>query len=89
MNSPSVMPAVKVLVSQITLMVGPLALNGRKRHELAKYRTASIAETVPSLGSKDPQIRPTDLIAVTRMCVINVRKDFWAGRELVQVVSLV
>jgi hypothetical protein len=30
MNSPSVMPAVKVLVSQIALMVGPLALNAVK-----------------------------------------------------------
>ena len=74
MNSPSVIPAVtnKVLVSQIALMVGPLALNGRKKHEVGRYRTALIAEYVPSPGSKDPQNRPMDLIAVGSMYVINV-----------------
>jgi len=51
MNSPSAMPAVKVpvLVSKVALMMGPLALNGRKNMRL------EMPYPIPSLGSKDSQ----------------------------------
>jgi hypothetical protein len=75
-TSPSTMPVVKVLASQIILMMD--ALKGRKSMRLGA--TTSVAETVPSPGedtyveaSTVPQGQPMDLIAVARVvCAINV-----------------
>ncbi len=69
MSSPSITPAVKVLVSRIALRMG--ALNG---HEIMRLGdSASIAETVPSLDSGDPRNQPIDCLAVARMtCAIIV-----------------
>lgn len=50
MTNPSTMPAVKVLPSQIVLMMD--ALKGRKSARLGLGATVSIAETDPSPGSE-------------------------------------
>jgi hypothetical protein len=76
-TSPNTMPAVNVLVSQIALMVA--AFKGNRSMRLGT--TASIAETVPSVGSEDkyvesstaPRTQPIDFIAVAKMvCAIIV-----------------
>jgi hypothetical protein len=76
MTSPSTIPAVNVLASQIALMVG--ALRGRENTRWGA--TESTEEMVPSLGSVGtyvevstaPRSQPIDFIAVARMCAIIV-----------------
>jgi hypothetical protein len=79
MASPSRKPVVKVLLSQIALIVD--ALNDCKCMGLGNI--ASIAEMVPSLGGEDtyveastiPRNHPMKFLAIVwMMCVINVSR---------------